>query len=314
MMSGALAVVPVEILEDVVRFHCDDFFTLAACSLSSSVFLPVCRSIQFHTITLETFSHVAFEVILRTSPAIAQYVRRVYIHNPDQFTLLYRGCRPALQFKRHQLESVSLDIRTTQHPSRSLQNITVDVLCTPAKLLAWPCSQKIRKLCIFNPCKSPEEYEDPKQLVAPLPISTLRLSNLDWDLNYDTYRFIWDFHLTIVLELRDRLSEKVVLPSDRLPNLRKLWIVFPDVSPYEAGTQRFLKKWSTWLNTTFSTYRQQHPDSGVTIFVRGRTVLTNELAVGNLGPQFHPGIWRVTYLPFSSFLNLMDIHSVPFVA
>ncbi|KAH8818597.1 hypothetical protein DL96DRAFT_1621532, partial [Flagelloscypha sp. PMI_526] len=192
------AILPVEILEIIISFHFDDFSTLAACSLASSVLLPACRATRFHTITIHGETRGLppvcdiFESILQVSPTIAQYVRRVRILNPEDLNDEGKTPIPIL--------SILAQLTNTTHVFCSdivdligiawircpwlldgisllpaLQSVAVETWFSLKELRAWSCSQKIHKLTIFSPEMSSVESNGTLQATTQLHLSTLRL-------------------------------------------------------------------------------------------------------------------------------------------
>ncbi|KAH8818574.1 hypothetical protein DL96DRAFT_1621470 [Flagelloscypha sp. PMI_526] len=86
---------PAEILERIPLFLYHDLSSIAACSLASPVFLPSCRTIRFHSITLhnsrllkpqsQTSRSSLFLDIIERSPIVKKYVRKVRLLNPQNF-------------------------------------------------------------------------------------------------------------------------------------------------------------------------------------------------------------------------------------
>ncbi|KAH8806577.1 hypothetical protein DL96DRAFT_1717869 [Flagelloscypha sp. PMI_526] len=195
---------PVEILEGIIEHLFDDISSLAACSLASSVFLPICRSLQFYTITLAPISCQDFEAFLQASDHLVQYVRRVHVLDPEAFRGGAKNQSLVLAILS-QLSNVTdifcFDTGTALGISwnhcgwllealtalPALQNVVVEAFYSLAELCAWPCFRKIRKLAIFDP-DALQARAGVKERVSPsLRISTLRLSELGWNYRIDQF-------------------------------------------------------------------------------------------------------------------------------
>ncbi|KAH8806513.1 hypothetical protein DL96DRAFT_1822430 [Flagelloscypha sp. PMI_526] len=198
--NARAGLLPVEIVEYTIGYLFNDFSTLAACSLSSPILVPTCRAVRFHSITLQATSrgppsYENFEVILRQSPIIAQYVRQVRVLHPEDFIDYYQPLVNVLSRLVNVTEVLCLDpiralgIDWSRCPwlldvlssLPVLESIAVETSRSVDGLCTSPSSQKIRKLSIFSPTSDATEAN---QLLQPKPclrLSSLRLCYLRQD-------------------------------------------------------------------------------------------------------------------------------------
>ncbi|KAH8818603.1 hypothetical protein DL96DRAFT_366041 [Flagelloscypha sp. PMI_526] len=200
---GHKTVLPIEIFENIIGFHFNDFPTLAACGLSLSVLLPACRRTRFHTITLHSERRNAspvctiFEEILRVSPIISQHVYRVRILDPGDFNV--DGSDPGSILNiPSQLSNVTNIIcsETVAYgwgifwhrclwlldgisSLSALQTVTIESNRFQTELYTSPWSQKIHKLDIFKPFMKPVEGVRQLQPHPRLHLCTLSLNCLE---------------------------------------------------------------------------------------------------------------------------------------
>ncbi|KAH8818553.1 hypothetical protein DL96DRAFT_1621420 [Flagelloscypha sp. PMI_526] len=208
---------PLELLEHILAFLSDDLSTLAACSSSSSVLLPACRAVRFHTVTLRAF------------PLISNYVHRVHILDPQSFqygsvTMTKSGEGDSTNSSEPvRSEPIKLDtghillkilsklanVRDILLSSEdylgilwpnclwlqdsivslpSLQTITTEVWSSMFDVTTWPCFHKIRGLGCFSPIADNDTHGQSVSIPdSPLQLSTFRISSPDSFRDVETF-------------------------------------------------------------------------------------------------------------------------------
>ncbi|KAH8806607.1 hypothetical protein DL96DRAFT_1822507 [Flagelloscypha sp. PMI_526] len=202
---------PIEILEHIICYLSDDLSTLAACSLSSSILLPACRTIRFHTVTacplrednppredspkIPPFTMLL--EILHGCPSISQYVRRIRILDPENHTHFgMEEFDAATQSILPRLINVTHAVVLSRHlyggvvwsecswvldalgSLPALQSITAEVYGYLAQLSTSPSSQKIRGLMLTAPIIDEFITTRGSQRHTPHALTTFRLPSV----------------------------------------------------------------------------------------------------------------------------------------
>ncbi|KAH8806610.1 hypothetical protein DL96DRAFT_1765677 [Flagelloscypha sp. PMI_526] len=195
---------PIEILEYIISFLSDDYSTLAACSLSSSVLLPASRATRFHTVTVcpplgDSPMIPPFHTmrkIIKGCPNISQYVRRIRILNPenirtlrpmtDEFSAAIHTILPQLVnvtratvFSHYLFGGIDWSscpwVLDALDSLPALEHITAEVYGSIAKFSASLSSQKVRGLMITAPVLDDYRVKEGSHPLILQPLDTFRV-------------------------------------------------------------------------------------------------------------------------------------------